>query len=117
MIRDLWFRDTRVMIRVSHGDGTDHISVLEHWAPMGDSPPLHLHRNEDEIFHLLEGEFRFRVGEKEQRFVAGETFIAPKGTPHTYRIESVAGGHWLTVTSGRDFEDFVRAFCRPAERD
>ena len=117
MIRNLWFLDSRVVIRVSHEDGRDQLSVLEQWAPMGDSPPLHLHQNQDEIFHLIDGEFRFRVGDEERRFVAGDTLIAPKGTPHTYRIESAGGGHWLVVTHGRDFEDFVRAFGRPAARD
>jgi len=116
-MRNLWFLDSRVMIRISHEDGSDQLSMLEQWAPMGDSPPLHLHRNQDEIFHLIDGEFRFRVGDEERRCVAGDTLIAPKGTPHTYRIESAGGGHWLVVTRGREFEDFVRAFSRPAERD
>ena len=57
--RDLWFLNTRVTIRVSYTDGADGISVLEHWAPHGDSPPLHVHEHEDEIFHILEGAFRF----------------------------------------------------------
>ena len=51
--RHLWFLNTRVTARVSYRDGTDGISVLEHQAPHGDSPPLHVHRNEDEVFHVL----------------------------------------------------------------
>jgi hypothetical protein len=35
---------------------------------------------------------------------------------HTYRVESSAGGRFLTVTRGSDFERFIRAFGRPAER-
>ena len=115
--RGLWFLNTRVTIRVSYTDGADGISVLEHWAPHGDSPPLHVHEHEDEIFHILEGEFRFRVGDRDLRARAGETLLDPKGVPHTYRIESPEGGRWLTITSGQEFERFVRAFGRPAERD
>ena len=48
--RDLWFLNTRVLIRVSYQDGADDISVLEHWAALGDSPPLHVHHSEDEVF-------------------------------------------------------------------
>ena len=112
----LWFLDTLVTVRVSEREGSDHISVLEHHAPHGDSPPLHVHRAEDEIFVVLEGAFRFQVGETERAVAAGETILAPKGVPHTYRVESKEGGRWLTITSGGDFERFVRAMSRRAER-
>lgn len=113
-LRTLWFLNTRVTIRVSARDGTDGIAVLEHHAPFGDSPPLHIHRDEDEIFHILEGEVRYRVGEADRVAGPGETLLAPRGVPHTYRVESLGGARMLTVTHGR-FEAFVRAFARPAE--
>ena len=115
--RHLWFLSGRVAIRVSCEDGTDKISVLEHAAPHGESPPLHIHRNQDEVFHILEGDLRFVVGGNEVRARAGQTLITPKGTPHTYRVESPYGARWLIVTVGEDFERFVRALGRPAERD
>lgn len=108
------FLDTTVTIRVPHAAGADGISVIESVAPRGDSPPLHVHRTEDEVFHVLEGEFRFRVGDEEVRVGAGETLLAPKGVPHTYRVES-AEGRWLVVTTGGDFESLVRA-APPKER-
>lgn len=112
--RNLWFLNTHVTIRVSARDGSDGISVLEHHARQGDSPPLHVHHNEDEIFHVLEGEVRYRVGDQEHHARAGETLLTPKGIPHTYRVES-AEARMLTITQG-EFENFVRAFGRPAER-
>jgi quercetin dioxygenase-like cupin family protein len=115
--RDLWFLDTRVIIRVSCEDGADRISVQEHHAPFGDCTPLHLHRNEDEVFHVLEGEVLLRVGDDDKRARAGETLLAPKGIPHLRRVESAGGARWLTITAGKDFERFVRAVGRPAERD
>jgi uncharacterized cupin superfamily protein len=115
--RDLWFLNTRVTVRVSCAEGTDKISIMEHWTPHGDSPPLHIHRNEDEVLHCLEGDVRFVVGGREARATAGQTLIVTKGIAHTYRVESFAGARWLTVTCGEDFERFVRAFSRPAERD
>jgi Cupin domain len=88
---------------------------METLAPHGDSPPLHVHLAEDEIFHLLEGEVRFRVADRELRVRAGETLLAPKGVPHTYLVESERG-RWLTVTGRGNHERFVRAVGRPAER-
>jgi quercetin dioxygenase-like cupin family protein len=112
--RSLWFLNTYVTIRISSRDGSDGISVLEHRASQGDSPLLHIHHDEDEIFHVLEGEVRYRVGDHEHRASAGETLLTPKGIPHTYRVES-AEARMLTITRG-EFETFIRAFGRLAER-
>ena len=110
----LWFLDTLVRVRVSHRDGADRISVLEHAARRGDSPPLHVHVNEDEVFHILDGEFRFQIGEEQRAGRSGDTVLAPKGVRHTYRVESERG-RWLTVTTPGQFEDFVRAMARVAD--
>jgi mannose-6-phosphate isomerase-like protein (cupin superfamily) len=112
----LWFMDSLVTIRVSMSDGQDGISVIEHLAPCGFSPPLHLHRTEDEVFQVLEGEIRVKVRDQERRAGPGDLFLAPKGVPHTYRIESPQGARTLTITARGDFERFVRALSRPAER-
>ena len=113
---NLWFLNTWVTIRVPGEDGQDRISILEHRAPYGDSPPLHIHHTEDEIFQVLEGQFLFVIGEKERRLEAGEILLAPKGIPHQYLIESPQGGRWTTTTVPGDFERFVRVMARPAER-
>jgi mannose-6-phosphate isomerase-like protein (cupin superfamily) len=111
----LWFLNGLITIRVSSDDGSDTVSVLEHLASRGDSPPLHVHHTEDEIFHILEGELRFRVGDDELHARAGQTLLAPKGVPHTYFVESERG-RWLVSTAHGDFERFVRSFSRPAQR-
>jgi quercetin dioxygenase-like cupin family protein len=112
----LWFLDTLHTVRVRHDEGEDGISVMESLAPQGDSPPLHVHHTEDETFHVLEGELRMRAGDADVTIAAGETLLAPKGVPHTYRVESPAGARWLVITRRGDFERFVRAQSRPAER-
>jgi quercetin dioxygenase-like cupin family protein len=112
----LWFLNTLHTVRVRHDEGEDGISVMESLASHGDSPPLHVHQTEDETFHVLEGELRVRAGDTEVRIGAGETILAPKGVPHTYRVESPERARWLVITRRGDFERFVRALSRPAER-
>jgi hypothetical protein len=75
-----------------------------------------VHHNEDEIFHVLEGELRLRAGDTEVRLGAGETILGPQGVPHTYRVESREGARWLLITRRGDLERFIRALSRPAER-
>ncbi len=110
-----WFLNTFVTVRVAQSEGQDGVSILEHRVPYGDSPPLHIHRTEDEIFHIVEGEFRVQVQGQEQRVGPGTILLARKGIPHTYRAESREGGRFLTVTVRGDFERFVRAMGRPAQ--
>lgn len=110
----LWFLNSLVVIRVSSAQGSDGTCVMEHHLPYADSPPLHVHRDEDEIFHILEGVVRFRVNGEDRLAVAGETVLASKGLPHTYRVESLTGARCLTITQGSGFETMVRAAGRPA---
>jgi quercetin dioxygenase-like cupin family protein len=109
----LWFLDTLVTIRVSERDSDDGISVIEHQVPFGSSPPLHVHCNEDEVFHLLSGEARFSLAGEDIAAAAGDTLVAPKGVPHSFVVTSREGARWLTVTRNGDFETSSACCGRP----
>lgn len=113
----LWFLNTLVKIRVPNTIGGDGITIMEHRAPMGDSPPLHVHRNQDEGFVVLEGEIRVNLDGQEIIARKESTLLAPKGIPHSYKVISPAGARFLTITRGPDFEGLVSFLGRPAERD
>lgn len=113
----LWFGNTLVKIAISAADGADGLCVIEHHAPLGEAPPLHVHQREDEIFILLAGEMRFQVGDQTIRASAGDRLLAPKGIAHAFCVVSPAGARFLTVTRGQDFETMVRAAGRPALSD
>jgi quercetin dioxygenase-like cupin family protein len=111
-----WFLNSLTTIRVSAQEAEDQLSIVEQRAPQGYSPPLHIHREQDEIFQVLEGEFRIKVGGEEKRLKSGNMLLVRKGTPHTFIVESQEGGRWLSITTGMDYENLVRALARPAER-
>jgi GNAT superfamily N-acetyltransferase/quercetin dioxygenase-like cupin family protein len=110
----LWFLDTLVTIHHSALDEGSGPSVLEHRAPQHDSPPLHVHGGEDELFIVLDGDLRLRVGDAEHSAGPGAVLLAPKLVPHTYCVDSAGGARWMTVTGHGDFERFVRTVGRPA---
>lgn len=112
-----WFLDTLVTVHLAEAANADGISVIEHRAPYGSSPPLHIHHTEDETFHVFAGEARFNVGGHELTVRAGDTFVAPKGVPHTFVVTAKEGVVWLTMTNRGDFERMLRATARPAEHD
>jgi quercetin dioxygenase-like cupin family protein len=109
----LWFIDGLARIHVS-GDETDgRYTLVEVEAPEGDMPPLHVHHEEDEVFHVLDGEITLFLPGREVHLAAGDTFRAPQDVPHTYRVESPAA-RWLVFCSPAGFDGFVRAVSEPA---
>jgi len=109
-----WFLNNLLAIPVSSRQGEDRLSVVEQWAAHGDSPPLHVHHTEDEVFVVLKGRLRIFVDGKDHYLDAGGTAMAPKGRPHSFRVESAEGAHFLAITSGGDFEGMVRKVARKA---
>ena len=103
-----WFLDNLVRL---HDGGLVELS-----AAGGDMPPWHVHRTEDELFYVLQGELSLFAGGDLARAGAGETLFGPADVPHAYRVESERA-RWLVYTSHGRFSDFVRATSRPAERD
>jgi quercetin dioxygenase-like cupin family protein len=112
-----WFGNTLVALRAKASASEDGVSIVEHWMPHGEAPPLHIHQSEDEYFHVLEGVMRFEVGGKIIIAKAGDTLTAPKGIPHRFRVDSVLGARCLTITKGGDFESMLIEMSRPADRD
>jgi hypothetical protein len=76
-------------------------------------PPLHVHHGEDEVFHLIDGQVALFLPGTEVTLAAGETFRAPQGIPHTYRVESPTA-RWLVFCAPARFDAFVRAVSEPA---
>jgi quercetin dioxygenase-like cupin family protein len=84
-------------------------------ARSGLMPPLHT-RDEEESYHVLEGELTFYVGGDAVRAGSGDRVVAPRGARRTFRVESERA-RWLVVTRVRSverFEDFGRALARSA---
>lgn len=60
--------------------------VVREWTDSGPSY-LHIHRSDDEAWHVLEGCLRFRFVDREVEAPAGTTVFVPAGVAHTYRVD------------------------------
>jgi mannose-6-phosphate isomerase-like protein (cupin superfamily) len=65
--------------------------IVAEWKDSGGPPgpprwiaPLHLHRNDDEAWYVLEGMLCVRVGKDVVEASVGSAVFVPQGTPHTY---------------------------------
>jgi Cupin domain len=58
--------------------------VVHEWTGSGPSY-MHIHRSDDEAWHVLEGSLRFRFADREVDAPAGTTVFVPAGAARTYR--------------------------------
>jgi hypothetical protein len=70
---------------------------VESWVPAGASPPLHVHRREDESFWVMKGQIRFRCGDEDIHAGPGAFVFLPRDVPHTFVVEGEEDAHILTL--------------------
>lgn len=51
----------------------------------GEGPPLHVHPDAEETYHVLSGVLEVNVDGEWEEVAAGETHSVPPGRPHTFR--------------------------------
>jgi quercetin dioxygenase-like cupin family protein len=76
-------------------------------SPPGGGPPPHMHQNEDETFHIVEGEYEFLVDGAWVRGVAGETFHTNRGSVHTFRNCGESTGRLLMLVVPGAFQHLL----------
>jgi mannose-6-phosphate isomerase-like protein (cupin superfamily) len=105
-----------VIIKISSRDTGGAFAVFEARTRPYHGPPLHLHRNQDEWWYILEGEYKFEVDGQEIYARAGATVFAPRGSRHTFQNIGAIPGRMVTtvVPGGLDlfFEELETAVPR-----
>jgi mannose-6-phosphate isomerase-like protein (cupin superfamily) len=59
---------------------------IHEWRGSGPAT-LHVHYEDDEAWHVLEGTMRFRLADREIEVPAGATVFVPAGVAHTYQAD------------------------------
>jgi quercetin dioxygenase-like cupin family protein len=114
--RPLWFIANKARIQLSGADTGEAFDVVEVEGREGDMPPLHNHHDHDETFVVIEGRISLHLPGLSVELGPGESFFAPRGIPHVYRVES-GTARWLGIGSPPGFADFVREASDLAEDD
>lgn len=71
--------------------------VIKEWRGSGPAA-LHVHYQDDEAWHVIEGTLRFRFADRELHAPAGSTVFVPAGVPHTYQAH---GARYLIIMTPR----------------
>jgi DNA-binding transcriptional MerR regulator/quercetin dioxygenase-like cupin family protein len=93
--------------KVSAQDTDGAMCVFEFTG--GSCGPRHLHYDQDEWIYVIDGEFKFDVGDKRFRVGAGESVFIPRKVPHVWACVSGKPGKILNVyqPAGK-MEEFFR---------
>lgn len=87
------------------------LTVIEFVIGPKQGPGLHRHRNEDELWIVLEGEFRFKAGDALLRASTGGMAFGPRGIPHCFQNTGDEPGRLLVVTTPSGLERFFQEFA------
>jgi len=87
--------------------------ILENSFHARGGPARHLHYEQDEWFHVLEGEFLFEVGHERMRLRPGDSLLGPRQVPHVWAHVGPAQGRILIVFQpAGEMEAFFREVTR-----
>jgi quercetin dioxygenase-like cupin family protein len=99
----------------------DSLTVGLASVPAGNGPPHHVHYSEDELFLILEGEYRIYLNGNWTAVGPGTVVYLPRGSVHTFQVAGdKPGRHWtLQTPSGfeRYFAQAGEIFAAPGKPD
>jgi quercetin dioxygenase-like cupin family protein len=108
-----WWSDGLAIIKATAADTAGQMTILEMTEPPNCAAPLHVHRNEDEGFWILEGSATFEVGDQTTEARAGDYLFGPRDIPHRFTT-GPDGCRMLFILTPGGFEDLLRVISRPA---
>lgn len=111
--RPLWVMGGRLDIVIG-GDQTDGaFAVAEDRSHPGFGVPPHIHRNEDESFYVIQGEYLFGSEDGEVRARPGTFIHSPKGHLHWWRNDGDGPGRHLEIFSPAGLEKLFEEIGQP----
>ena len=103
--------DDVVTVKAATGQTNGSLSVLEFAVSPKNGPALHTHLREDELWYVLEGDFRFKAGDAMFRVSAGGLAFGPRGMPHAFQNIGDTPGRLLVITTPSGLERFFEEFA------
>jgi len=106
-----WYEGTageRIAVRLSSTDTNGAYAIVESVAVPGCSPPMHLHRNEEEHFVVLAGTYRILIQDKVLDAPVGTSVTVPRGCRHSWRNISNETSRLLVILTPGGFEKCIQ---------
>jgi mannose-6-phosphate isomerase-like protein (cupin superfamily) len=95
-----------VTIKAHTRNTNGSMTELEFVHPPKAGPALHVHLREDELWYVLEGEYRFKAGDAVFRVPQGGLAFGPRGMPHNFQNIGDTTGRLLVMATPSGVERF-----------
>ena len=96
------------------------LTVIEGVSAPGEGPPLHVHREQDELIYTLDGTFRVKLGDELIEALPRSFVFIPRGTQHTWQNIGDGFSRFVAalVPASVEFEEFFHRYgeLSPEER-
>ena len=109
-----YFFGGQTWLRATSVTTNGQLAIVEQILDPGLGSPYHMHRNEDEMFYIIEGEVRFVSEGGSWRGGAGTYAFLPRNVPHGFEVVGDVPAHFLILVTPAGFEAFVAELAEPA---
>lgn len=94
-------------VKVSGSDTNGDLAIFEQTSlSPGKGTPLHVHHYQDEVFYVIEGEYRFQVGTDRFTLRQGDNIFLPRAVPHAWTQVSITGKMNVLFQPAGKLEEF-----------
>lgn len=87
------------------------VVILTNLIEPGEGPPLHHHADCDESWFIMEGEFRFRLGDDIHEAPAGSVVFVPRGVDHCFQNVGDRPARLLVIFTPAGMAGFFEEFA------
>ncbi len=94
-------------VKISGADTDGDLAIFEQTSlSQGKGTPLHIHLAQDEIFYVIEGSYKFQVGDEKYDLAAGDSIFLPRKIAHAWTQKSDRGKMLVTMQPAGKLENF-----------
>ena len=94
-------------LKVSGSDTDGALAIFEQTSlSQGKGTPLHIHISQDEIFYVIEGAYKFQVGEDKYDLTTGDSIFLPRQVAHAWTQVSEKGKMTVIMQPAGKLENF-----------
>ena len=94
-------------VKVSGSDTDGALAIFEQTSlSQGKGTPLHIHTSQDEIFYVMEGAYKFQVGEDKYDLTTGDSIFLPRQVAHAWTQVSEKGKMTVIMQPAGKLENF-----------
>jgi quercetin dioxygenase-like cupin family protein len=109
----VWYSGWLMTFLATGEETQGQFALIEAVGRKGNVPPPHIHRREDEISYVLEGEMVVSVGDRTFRGTPGTMIFLPRDVRHSFTIESEQVRMLILLTPA-GLEGWFKEFSVPA---